>query len=103
MAKLVIDLTSVINQLETQKAAIERALEALRGGAPRRGRKPGPQKKVAAKKTIKRSVISEEGRAKLAEAMKKRWAAKQAKPTKKRAPKKATKKATKKTTPEAAA
>jgi hypothetical protein len=98
MAQIVIDLDSIIEQLETQKAAIERALQALRGEQEprRRGRPAGTTTKNPAKKAPTRGGITEEGRAKLAEAMKKRWAAKQ---TRKRAAEKgATKKAAAKKT-----
>jgi hypothetical protein len=108
-------LKDIIASLEQQRVAIEKALEALKevdgsvsGAAPvpptakRRGRKPGPQAKKAAPAAkaapaTRKGRISQEGREKLAEAMKRRWAAKRAgtKVTKATA-KKATKKAKKK-------
>jgi hypothetical protein len=74
------DIQDIISELEQQRAAIERALTALREvskpgvqretAAPGRKR-PGPQPK-------KQSRMTEEGRRRLAESMKKRWAAKRA-------------------------
>jgi hypothetical protein len=89
-------LKDIVASLEQQRVAIEKALEALKElegavtaaspappPAKRRGRKPGPQAKKAAPaaKTApaaRKGRISEEGRRKLAAAMKKRWAAKRA-------------------------
>jgi hypothetical protein len=89
-------LKDIIASLEKQRVAIERALEALKevDGSPtaaasapspakRRGPKPGPRAKKAApaaKATpaTRKSRISQEGRDKLAQAMKRRWAAKRA-------------------------
>ena len=70
------DLSGIIKQLEDQRAAIDKALAALReisGVVPattttkRRGRP---------KKTVRRGGMSEEGRRRIAEAQKARWAAK---------------------------
>jgi hypothetical protein len=108
-------LKDIIASLEQQRVAIEKALEALKEAdgsvtsaapaqppAKRRGRKPGPQarKAASAAKTApatRKGRISEEGRQKLALAMKRRWAAKRAgakvtKATAKNAVKKAAKK-----------
>ena len=93
-------LESVIAQLEQQGAVIDRALEALRriGGAgpvKRRGRPPGKKtggmsaegrarigeaqrKRWAAKKRGGKRAISAEGRARIAEAARRMWAAKRA-------------------------
>jgi hypothetical protein len=69
----------VVAQLEKQKAAIDQAIAALRAfdegnpatfEAPKAGR---PAKTV--KKTGKKRVMSEEGRKRIAEASRKRWAA----------------------------
>ena len=66
-------LDQVISDLENQREAIDRALEALRSiqstespsvGQKRRGRPPGGKK-----------TMSAEGRARIAEAQRKRWAA----------------------------
>lgn len=81
------DIQNIISQLEQQRTAIERAIAALRDvdvPAPekrgRPGRKPG--------KAAKRTHISDEGRARLAEAMRKRWVAKRSASVAKRAYKK---------------
>ncbi len=89
-------LKDIIASLEKQRVAIEKALEALKEidgsvttaatappPAKRRGPKPGPRaKKVAppakAAPATRKGRISKEGREKLAEAMKRRWAAKRA-------------------------
>jgi hypothetical protein len=86
-------LKDIIASLEQQRVAIERALEALKevdgpgtqaasapSTAKRRGPKPGPRAEKAAPvaKAARKGRISEEGRAKLAEAMKRRWVAKRA-------------------------
>jgi hypothetical protein len=68
-------LGEIIAQLEKQREAIERALAALRGiestGVPgkRRGRPPGKKK---------RWHMSAEGRARIGEAPRRRWAEKRA-------------------------
>ena len=69
------DFDGIIASLEQQRAAIERALEALREvsgtSAPatkKRGRPPG-------KKTGVKRVLSPEGRAAIIAGAKKRWAA----------------------------
>jgi hypothetical protein len=73
----------VIAQLEKKMAAIDAALAALRGlngiEAPRRGPGRPPAAKHAAANQApakRRRGISAEGRKRLAEAMKRRWAAK---------------------------
>ena len=84
------DISSIISELENQKAAIDKALGALRDVAgteipKRRGRPPGKRAGASAPATApakrerpakKLSRITEEGRQRLARAMKKRWAAK---------------------------
>ena len=74
------DLSNIITELEQQRDAIVRALEALRsfgGGteaAPatkRRGRPPGSKNAAVRKKR----VLSPEGRRRIIEATKRRWAA----------------------------
>jgi hypothetical protein len=71
------DFESIIASLEQQRAAIGRALEALRevrgAGAPavkKRGRPPGSRAGAR-----KKRVLSAEGRARIIAAAKKRWAA----------------------------
>lgn len=87
------DVDSIISQLEKQRDAIDRALAALRevdgGSAPvkRRGRPP------AQKKATSKRVLSPEGRARISEAAKRRWADLKKSQTTARGPaKKATKK-----------
>jgi hypothetical protein len=66
----------IIVRLEKQKAAIDRALAALHEfdeGSPAESAQP---RKTAAKKTAKKRVLSEEGRQRIAEAARKRWASK---------------------------
>jgi uncharacterized membrane protein len=90
--------SSIITQLEQQKAAIERALTALHsldGNSPEQAphastpaqnrRSEGQRKRWAAKKAVaaapatpapRKVRFSPEGRKRLAEAMRRRWAAK---------------------------
>lgn len=70
------DIDQVIEQLEKQKVAIDQALAALRGisgttiGVPVKRRRGRPAKKGAGGKRF----ISAEGRARIAEAARRRWA-----------------------------
>jgi hypothetical protein len=70
-------LNDIIARLEEQKSAIERALSALRqiegSGVQSREEKPLAPRKVWAKR---KRGITPEGRKRLAEAMKRRWAVK---------------------------
>jgi hypothetical protein len=69
------ELDSIIANLERQREAIDKALEALHEvGTSHVSAKKGATKKRAAKK--KRGGLTEEGRRRLSENMKKRWAAK---------------------------
>lgn len=77
------DITSIIAQLEEQKAAIEKALAALRSmgsvgsSAPStRESGRGLATRAPGRPTKKRRRFSEETRKRMAEAQKKRWAAK---------------------------
>lgn len=81
------DVDTIIADLENQRSAIERAIAALReigGGAaapaPRRpGRPVGSGKKAAAPAAAKKTRrLSPEGRRRIIEALKKRWAEKKA-------------------------
>lgn len=67
----------IIASLEQQRSAIERALEALRAieGSPEPAAAERPQPRAAAQPK-RRGGITAEGRRRLAEAMKRRWAAK---------------------------
>jgi hypothetical protein len=74
------DLGTIITDLERQRAAIERALSALReveGSAlpapvKKRGR---PKKVIDAVPPTKKRILSPEGRRRIIEATKRRWAA----------------------------
>lgn len=71
------DIDSIVADLKKERDRVVKAIAALvgMGSAPtgkRRGRKPGP--KAAAKTGKRRGGISKEGRKKLSELMKKRWA-----------------------------
>ena len=70
-------LNDIIARLEVQKSAIERALSALReiegSGVQSREEKPPAPRKV---RTKRKRRITPEGRKRLAEAMKRRWAVK---------------------------
>ena len=104
------DLSGIISDLENRKAAIDKALAALRDmtgtEAPkRRGRPPAKRAEATAptsplakrgRPAKKQSRISEEGRERLRRSMKKRWAAKRAAGAKK-VVKRPAKKAAKKT------
>ena len=71
------DIANIISQLEHQKAAIERAVSALReiDGPSQIGASTAP--KAPGKASQKRHV-SPEGRKRIAEALRRRWAAKRA-------------------------
>ena len=75
------DVDSIISDLEQQRSAIERAIAALReiGGVaapqPRKVGRPAGSGKAVAKKTRR---LSPEGRKRIIEALKKRWAEKKA-------------------------
>jgi hypothetical protein len=72
-----LDIDSIVADLKKERDRVVKAIAALAGmgSAPtgkRRGRKPGP--KAAATTRKRRGGISKEGRKKLSELMKKRWA-----------------------------
>jgi ABC-type transporter Mla subunit MlaD len=98
------DVDQIISQLEGQKAAIDRALEALRdisgstSAAVKQGRPGRPPGSVNAPKKQKRR-LSPEGRKRIIEALKKRWAEKRTAEQAglRKATKKGAKKAAKKT------
>jgi hypothetical protein len=70
------NFTEVISKLEQQKAAIENAIEILQqleGDGSTEQLRPG--KRVTEKPAKKKRMMSEEGRQRIAEASRKRWAA----------------------------
>lgn len=80
------DIPSIIQQLEEKRAAIDNALEALRGvstepTARKRGRPKGTQVK-AVKPATKKRQLTAAGRKALSANMKRMWAAKRAAPKK---------------------
>ena len=71
------EIDKIVADLKKERDRLAKAIAALvgMGSAPtgkRRGRKPGP--KAAAPKRKRRGGISKEGRKRLSELMKKRWA-----------------------------
>jgi hypothetical protein len=72
-----LEIDKIVADLRKERDRLVKAIAALMnvGSAPtgkRRGRKPGP--KAAATKRKRRGGISKEGRKRLSELMKKRWA-----------------------------
>jgi hypothetical protein len=72
-----LEIDKIVADLKKERDRLVKAIAALvgMGSAPtgkRRGRKPGP--KAAATKRKRRGGISKEGRKRLSELMKKRWA-----------------------------
>lgn len=88
-------LNDIIVRLEKQKKAIDAALNALRQVDESAAAAPEQRvKRAYTRRAVKKSRgISEEGRLRLAEAMKKRWAAKRTGPAAKKGRKKAAKNA----------
>jgi hypothetical protein len=68
------EIANIIAQLETQKAAIDRALEALQDFFQTGSITPGKSSRKAA--PARKGGMTPEGRRRLALAMKRRWAAK---------------------------
>ena len=71
------DIESIVADLKKERDRVVKAIAALAGmgsttTGKRRGRKPGV--KAAAKTRTRRGGISKEGRKRLSELMKKRWA-----------------------------
>lgn len=71
------EIDKIVADLKKERDRLVRAIAALAGAAStatvkRRGRKPGP--KATAPKGRRRGGISKEGRKRLSELMKKRWA-----------------------------
>jgi hypothetical protein len=72
-----LDIESIVADLKKERDRVVKAIAALAGmgstsTGKRRGRKPGA--KAAAKTGKRRGGISKEGRKRLSELMKKRWA-----------------------------
>jgi hypothetical protein len=91
-------LNEIIARLEKQKEAIDKALDALRETDEAPPAPVAPAKRSYTRRATKKKNsggISAEGRKRLADAMKKRWAAKRAGPTPKAAKKAGRKKAAK--------
>jgi hypothetical protein len=70
------NFNDIIARLEKQKTAIDQALDALRQFDESDIARPSTSKKAAGKKAVKKRVLSEEGRQRIADAARKRWAAK---------------------------
>ena len=70
------EINRIIERLERQRTAIDRALDALRDIATETASEPA-RRAPATKKSRKRR-LSPEGRARIAEAARKRWAEKRA-------------------------
>ena len=69
------DLTSIIASLEQQRTAIDRALEALRGLGGQIGTQPATKRRGRPPGSGRKRVLSPEGRQRIIEATKRRWAA----------------------------
>ena len=79
LIRLLGNFKDIISRLEQQKTAIDKAIAALRefdgGGIAEIERPKSKHAATAVKKASKKRVMSEEGRKRIAEASKKRWAA----------------------------
>jgi hypothetical protein len=73
------DVTSIISDLERQRNAIDRAISALREVAgSNEKRRSAPARATSTRAANKKRELSPEGRQRIIEATKKRWAAKRA-------------------------
>jgi pyruvate/2-oxoacid:ferredoxin oxidoreductase beta subunit len=72
---LLSNFKDIINGLEQQKAAIDKAIAALREFDDGRISESERPKSKTVKKAVKKRVMSEEGRKRIADASRKRWAA----------------------------
>jgi hypothetical protein len=72
-----LEIDKIVADLKKERDRLVKAISALVGmgstGA-KRGRKPGPKAKAVPAKRKRRGGISKEGRKRLSELMKKRWA-----------------------------
>ena len=85
------EINRIIERLERQRAAIDRAIGALREIAG--DTSPGPVRSAPVPKKARKRRLSPEGRARIAEAARKRWAEQRAGAV---GPKKVTKRTSKK-------
>ena len=69
------NFTDVISRLEQQKAAIDKAIDALRAFESGVAEQPKALRQLLRSPAKKRRFMSEEGRQRIAEASRKRWAA----------------------------
>ncbi len=69
------DFKEIISKLEKQKAAIDQALAILRDFSGDDAEQATSPRKTSLKRVGKKRVMSEEGRKRIAEASKRRWAA----------------------------
>jgi hypothetical protein len=76
------NVNEIVQQLRDERSKLDAAIQALEGVSgggstlgKRRGRPPGSTNKAAAGATRKRPPMSAAGRKRIAEAMRKRWAA----------------------------
>jgi hypothetical protein len=72
------DIEAIISQLERQKAAIEKAIAALREVSGLPVKQSNARKPTTSKPPARKHHISPEGRERIAEATRRRWAAKRA-------------------------
>ena len=76
------DVNRIVSELDTEIARLQQIRAALSGvaskastpDAPRRGRPKGSKNATSAAPVAKKRQLSPEGRKRIAEAMKKRWA-----------------------------
>jgi hypothetical protein len=82
------DVSRILSEIDAEIARLQQARSALTAigangtVAPRRGRPKGSTNKTAAKKTTRKRNLTPEGRKRIAEAMKRRWAERRSAATK---------------------
>ncbi len=75
------NIGDIVQRLKEERGKLDAAIQALEGlsgatpGGKRRGRPPGSSNKAAPRATRKRPTMSAAARKRIADAMKKRWAA----------------------------
>jgi hypothetical protein len=67
------NLTKLLSELDAEIARLEQARNLLANGSPRRGRPPAIATVAATPAKKKRRKLTPEGRARIAEAVKRRW------------------------------